>query len=236
MRKLFNPDNPFMQFLTRIADYFIVNFFVVLLSFPIITMGAAITAANKVMQDFQFDNEQPVMRSFFKSFAQNFKQSTLVWLLVLLAALLLFGDLILVYVYVGGYFKLIMFALLGSACIVVLGAAFYAFSLIARYENTLKQHLRNSVLLAIGHLPKTILILLLYASPILLCLLPEGEEALARTLATVMVVFSIFGFSLLVHLQTRLLKPVLMKLEEKPEELPQIEDSSSEGENQEVTL
>ncbi len=223
-----------MQFMTRIADYFIVNLFMVLLSFPIITFGAAITAGNKVMQDFQFDNEQPIVRSFFKSFARNFKQSTIVWLIVLLVALLLFGELILVYVYIGGTFKLIMFALLGSACIVVLGAALYAFSLIARYENTLKQHMRNSVLLAIGHLPKTILILLLYAAPVLLCILPEGEDAIARTLATVTLVLSVFGFSLLVHLQARLMKPILMKLEENPEESQQVEAVPAE-EDQGVT-
>lgn len=234
MRKLFNLDNPFMQFMSRIADYFIVNLFMVLLSFPIITMGAAMTAGNKVMQDFQFDNEQPVVRSFFKSFARNFKQSTIVWLVVVLVALFLFGDMILVYAYVNGVFKLVMFALLGSASIMVLGTALFAFSLIARYENTLKQQLRNSVLLAIGHLPKTILLLLLYATPILLCILPEGEVATARMLATVMLVFSIFGFSLLANLQTHLLKPIFIKLEEKSKEPQQIEDTPAEEENQKV--
>ena len=233
MRKFFNPDNPYMQFLARITDYFIVNLFMVLLSFPIITFGAAMTAGNKVMQDFQLDNEQPVVRSFFRSFARNFKQSTIVWLLVLLVALFLFGDLILVYVYINGIFKLIMFALLGSACIVVLGAALYAFSMIARYENTLKQHLRNSILLAIGYLPKTILLLALYAAPVLLCILPEEQDAIARMLATVMLVFSLFGFSLLVNLQTRLLKPILTKLEAAPATPQQVEDVQ---ENQEATL
>lgn len=234
MRKFFNPESPFMQFMARIADYFIINIFMVLCSLPIVTMGAAITATHKVMQNFQFDNDSPVARSFFRSFIQNFKQATVVWLLTLLAAVSLAGDALLVYLYAGELLALPLYVLVGSGVVVLLGAASYAFSLIARYENTLKQHLRNSILLAIGHLPKTVVMVALYALPVLLCLAPETTDAKLDMLTTVTLSFSFFGFTLLFYLQARLMKPVLVMLERKPEETQQIEDVSSEDAPQEI--
>ncbi len=228
MRRFFNPESPFMLFMARIADYFMVNIFMVLCSFPIVTLGAAFTAAHKVMQDIQFDNEQPIVRSFFRSFAQNFKQSTIVWLLTLLAAASLAGDALLIYLYAGETFALPLYVLVGSVSVVVLGSASYAFSLIARYDNTLKQHLRNSLLLSIGHLPKTVVMVALYAVPVLLCLAPETSNAKLDMLTTITLVFCFFGFSLLIYLQARLMKPVLVMLETKAEHAQLIEDASAD--------
>ena len=238
MRKLLSLDNPFVQFMERIWDYCVINLLIALLSFPVITLGAAFTAGQKVMQDFMFDNEQPIVRSFFRSFARNFKQSTIVWLFALLAIGFFAFDAVLIYVFVGSALYLPFYLLLGSIAVVVFGSALYAFSLIARYENTLKQHLRNSVLLAIGYLPRTVVMVFFYILPILLCVLSGvvDIDAGMQMLATVTLVFVFFGFSILSFLQARLMKPVLMKLEKTPEDSQQTEDILTESEQQEISL
>ena len=44
MSKFFNPDAPFMQGLGKVADLILLNILTVLLSIPIVTAGAAVTA------------------------------------------------------------------------------------------------------------------------------------------------------------------------------------------------
>ena len=51
MKGLLNPDSPLNQFLVRIADLCIINILTLILCIPVVTAGAAITAAHKTTQD-----------------------------------------------------------------------------------------------------------------------------------------------------------------------------------------
>ena len=55
--------------------------------------------------------------------------------------------------------------LMGSLTVVILAAAGYVFPLIARYENSLRQHLLNALILAVAKLPRTLCIVVLNALP-----------------------------------------------------------------------
>lgn len=210
--KIFSLDSPFFQFMEKVADYFIVNILTALLFLPVITGGAAITAAHKVMQNFASKNEQPIVRTYFKTFAAEFKQSTIVWLIVLGILGLLVGNIFLVYLNFSGNLAFFLYLALGIASVVFLGTAAFAFPMIARYENTLKQHLRNSLLLAIGNLPKTILMLALYAIPV--AILVASVQIFFNTLF----IWLLFGIALIINLETRIIFPIFQKLEDVSEE------------------
>lgn len=215
MGKLLSLDNPFFQAMERVADFFILNILTIVCSIPLITAGAAFAAHYKVMQNLVMDSEQPIGKSYFRAFAQSFKQATALWLMTVLAAALIVVDVILTYLYLDGL-AVTIYVLLGVIGVVAFGTAGYAFALIARYENSLKEHLRNSLILAVGNLPRTLLMLLVYAIPLLMALL-----SLPLFLNT-LIIWATFGISIILYLQARIIKPVFLMLEK-------TEDNSEES-------
>ena len=221
MGKLFDLDNPFFRFMEHVADFFILNVLTILCSIPLITVGAALTAHHKVMQNLVLDYEQPIFKSYFRAFAGNFKQATVLWLITAAFLAMMVADVLLVYFYLDGL-SIILYTLLGVISVVALGTACYTFALIARYNNTLKEHLRNGFVLAIGNLPKTVLMLLVCAAAVVLVLLALDPSF------NILFLLATFGISLIVFVHTLLLKPVFLQLEQNSEE----EEAEPEEEEQ----
>lgn len=149
-------DSPLMRFLGKVADIMLVNVLFVVCSLPIVTAGAAITAANKVMQDFVLGTESSIVKRFFQTFRSEFRRSTAAWLLTLFVCACLCYDALLVFYYLDGGLASTCYFLLGFMAFVVVAIAVYVFTLLARYENKLKNHLRNACFLAIGKIHRTI--------------------------------------------------------------------------------
>ena len=89
MNRFFNMDNKFFVFMGRVADLILLNILCILCCIPIVTAGASITALYYVTLKMARDEESYIIRSFFCSFKQNFKQSTLIWILMLAAGVLI---------------------------------------------------------------------------------------------------------------------------------------------------
>ena len=89
MNRFFNMDNKFFVFMGRVADLILLNILCILCCIPIVTAGASITALYYVTLKMARDEESYIIRSFFRSFKQNFKQSTLIWILMLAAGVLI---------------------------------------------------------------------------------------------------------------------------------------------------
>lgn len=83
MRGLFSPDSRAMKMMGRIGDIMILNVIFLLTCIPVFTIGAASTALYTVCFRFGTDSEAGVIKSYFTAFRDNLKQSTLVWLIIL---------------------------------------------------------------------------------------------------------------------------------------------------------
>lgn len=167
MGKIFDMDSPFMRFLNRVADMLILNILMVICCIPIITVGAAFTALHYVILKIIRGEEGYLFRGFFKSFIQNFRQATLMWLLMLLVIAVYVGDSI-IFNYSGLSFpKALVITVIAIGVVVVL-IAMYVFPLLARFDNTIKNTLKNAALLAFANLPKTLLMALFYAAPFII--------------------------------------------------------------------
>lgn len=221
MKKLFGFDSPFFQFMEKVANFFIVNALVMLCSLPVITMGAAVTAGFKVMQNMTMENDQPIVKSFFRAFIGNFKQASLLWLVVVLVLVFLIADLLLVFFNLTGSIALIIYLLLAVSSVIALGTATFAFHLIARYENTFKEHLRNAFFLALGNLPRTVIMLMVLAIPVAFLII--NPTFFFNTL----IFWSFIGVSILFYAVTLLIRPIFRKLEADPEEESEEEDTKS---------
>ncbi len=216
MRTLFNPDNPFMQMLVKIGDMIIANFLFLLCSLPVVTIGASAAALNKVMQGIALGEDKYVVRPFFRAFAQNFRQATIAWLWIALfiAALLCYWLIIMAYCV--GALRTALNALLFAIAILVLCVAVYLFALMVRYENTLREHLRNAMILAVVKLPKTVLMAALQVLPLIIAYL--SGAVFVQTL-----IFWVFiGFGFISYAQSGLLRRVFRELEKSHGEAPDV--------------
>lgn len=167
MGRFLDMDSPVMRILNRLADLLILNFLMIICCIPVITVGAAFTAMHYVLLKMVRDEEGYLIRGFFKSFAANFKQATVLWLIMLLIIGVYIGD-GLIFQYSSIQFpKPLMIAVVAIA-ILLLMTAVYVFPLQARFENTVKNTLKNAMILAFANLPKTILMVVLYALPLVI--------------------------------------------------------------------
>ena len=93
MDRLFNMDNKFFTVMGRVADLIMLNVVFLICCLPIVTIGASLTALHYVTLKMARNEESYIIRSFFKSFKQNFKQATIINLIMLLFGGLLYLDL-----------------------------------------------------------------------------------------------------------------------------------------------
>jgi len=167
MGKFFDMDSPVMRFLNRVGDLMILNFLMIVCCIPVITAGAAFTAMHYVLLKIVRGEEGYLVRGFFKSFRSNFKQATLIWLLMLLVVAVYVGD-TWIFNYSGLVFPKALIIAVVAVAIILLMAAVYVFPLLARFENSVKNTLKNAMLLTFANLPKTILMMACYILPLVL--------------------------------------------------------------------
>lgn len=82
--RLFDSEGPIMEVLGKLADIIFINFTFVILSLPIITMGASLCAMYECCFSLIEDTEDVfVPRQFFRSFVKNLKRGTGAWVISL---------------------------------------------------------------------------------------------------------------------------------------------------------
>lgn len=165
MGRILDIESPFMRGLNKLADLIYLNLLTVICCIPVITVGASMTALHYVLLKMVKNEEGYITRSFFKSFKQNFKQATLIWLILLLAICILTGD-FLIFNYSGLSFPKWLQVVMLAVAIFILFATMHLFPLLARYENSIMNTYRNSLFMGILNLPKTVVMMVCWLIPI----------------------------------------------------------------------
>ncbi len=190
MSKLFRMDSPLMRFLTKIADLMVLNILFCVTSIPLITIGASWTALYSVTLKMVRDEEGSVSHSYFRSFRQNFKQATLLWLGVLVVLALLVLDIRVL----NGMSEGTASGLLrvGVEILALLGIMVlqYLFPSLARFEASLADTLKNACMMALAYLPKTALMTAAAVGAVWITLINN------TTIAVGLMVWPLIGFSL----------------------------------------
>ena len=156
-----------MRFLTRVADLMILNILVIVCCIPIITAGAAFTGLHYVLLRIVRNEEGYIARGFFKSFKENFKQATIIWLIVLVFLAIFVGDL-LIFNYSAIEFPKALVIVLLALFMTVAMTVSYVFPVLSRFENTVFNTIKNALFMGILNFPKTILMMVLYVAPIVI--------------------------------------------------------------------
>lgn len=169
-RNLLRPDSPLMITMTQITDCIFLSLFWLLGCFPVVTAGASFGALyDSVYYGFRRGDKHPWQR-FFHSFKANWKSGivpTLVF--ILLAVLLGKGTIGLWNAAVYGSISWTAFAAGAFLGVTALGILSVLFPVLSRFENTLANLLKNTLLLSLANLPRTIALGMLNAAAVLLC-------------------------------------------------------------------
>ena len=159
-----NPDGKLFNILSTIGDLFILNIAWVIACIPIVTIGAAETALYYNTLKIAENRESYVWKSFWRSFRDNFKQATVIWLMALVAMAVLALDLGIsgnLSEAAQGVFKIVLLAVF----IFFWLELSFVFPVLARFENTTGGILKAAFVMAIQHFPSALLILVIHALP-----------------------------------------------------------------------
>jgi len=169
MKDLFDVDNPVWRLMGKVGDLIILNILAFVCSIPIVTIGASWTALYYVTMRMVKKKEGYVAKEFFHSFKENFRQATAIWLITLLIIVIFCVDIIICRS-MSNQISDILLVVVGFVAFIVFGTVSFVFPLLARFENTVKNTIRNAFLLSIANVPYTVLFILFIAAPIVLAI------------------------------------------------------------------
>lgn len=192
MNRFFNMESPLFQFLSKLADMMILNLLFLVTCIPIVTIGAAWTSLYYVSLKMVRGEESYIARSYFKSFKENFKQSTVIWLIVLVLIIILVLDFRIMSGFEGMGFNVIK---IGISMVSFLEAMIlmYLFPLVAKFYNTIKNTFQNAFLMSIRHLPQTLIMLVITVGSVLLTFWNSW------TLSYGILIWILLGFALIAY-------------------------------------
>lgn len=207
-----NPDSRIMSFLAKLGDMFILNVLYLVCCIPVITIGAATTALYYNTLKMAENRESYVWREFLRTFKENFKQATIIWMIILVIGAVLVGD----FLVMGGIGSQALSSVTAIVVIVVgvflILTAVYVFPVLARFDNSVLNIMKYALLMAIRHLPSTVVILAIHSVPLLLAF--ASLEAFIRGLLPVL----LFTVSILAYFESKLFSRIFSNYYPKTED------------------
>lgn len=163
MTDLFDLDGPVLQLINKIVYSVYLNILWFICCIPVVTVGASTTALFYVTLKLSKNEEGNVTKAFFRSFRENFRQSTFIWLILLALGIVLGVD---GYVLYHMRFENIFWTLC-TAVFCVAAAAYaivlmYIFPLLARFDNTTGAMFKNALMIGVRFLFCTVLMAAVY--------------------------------------------------------------------------
>jgi uncharacterized membrane protein YesL len=170
MKQLFSYDSPVSQALFKFCWACCLGAVWLVCSLPVFTLGASTTALYAVTIKLVRDRESTSpLRQFFAAFRSNFKQATILWLMLLTVGVFLALD-----VYILSHLRsttagapavvwTLLFAVVLAASLIYVIILLYTFPLLSCFENNNRAMLLNAFLVGVRYLFCTILMLALHA-------------------------------------------------------------------------
>ena len=162
--KFFSYESKFSQLLLKLCYSCYLNLLWFICSLPVFTIGAATTAMYYVSLKIVRGEESHVAPMFFRSFKENFKQSTVVWLIMLGIGLFLGADIYILnhlrksFTGTAAVIWTVMLAMVIAVTVAYVIVLEYIFPLIASVHNTTPAMFRNSFMIGTHYLFATILV------------------------------------------------------------------------------
>ena len=169
-RKFLNPDNALMITMTQITDCIFLSLFWLIGCIPVVTIGASFAALYDSTYRGFWQGEKHCWGRFLEVFRENWKAGILPTGVFLAVLYLLVQLLVSLWNRaVAGAVSWMVFSGGAFVGVLVLGIVSVLFPMLSRFENPLPVLLKNTVFLAMAHLPRTLALGILNAAAGLLC-------------------------------------------------------------------
>lgn len=166
--KLFSYGSTFSQAALRAASSCYLNVLWLICSLPVVTVGAATTALYSVTLKLAEGDDGHLTQRFFRAFRENYRQATVLWLIVLAGGVFLALDGYILYhlrassTGAAAVFWTLLLAVILAAAVAYAIILVYVFPLTASVVNTNLAMLKNSFLIGTHYLFCTIVVFVIH--------------------------------------------------------------------------
>ena len=198
----FDPKSKATRFLTSLCNLLLLNLIFIVSCIPVITIGAAVTSLYRITIAILAGDNPSVIKDYFRCYRENFLKATgLLLLYSVLTAFFVF-EIYMIRTMLDPSFQWTAFFPF-FFILVIVASSFYSFPLLAWFDESFKQILKNSLLIALTNLPVTIMYIAISA----------GLAFLVYQFPTItMSQMVFFGFSLFALFYSLFLKRIFEKL------------------------
>ena len=159
--KFFSIDSPLYKFMQRLWDIVKLNFMWILFSLPIVTAGVSTVAAFYVALRMSDDTEGDIIHNFTSAFKVNLKQGIAMTFISLICVTAVWLDFAIYNMTEENSLPFLIIGILSAYFLTF--SLIYVYPLIARYDNTVFNSLRNSFRLGMKFFIRTIVLIFIVA-------------------------------------------------------------------------
>lgn len=151
-------NSPLFQFIYTLSEFIMLNLVFLICCIPIFTIGASLSALYQVTLQEARGEHGYIIKKFFYSFKENFSTSTFAFLIYFFIGYILFFNLFF-WASMGTIISSVILLLISLASLILTISFLYTFPLIARFNNSTIQTIKNSYIIAMTHKKRTLSIL-----------------------------------------------------------------------------
>lgn len=192
--KFFSVESPLYKFMQSLWDILKLNFMWIIFCIPIVTIGGSTIAAFSVLLRMSEDQEGNVIKDFWKAFKENWKQGIFIGLLPPICFEAVFLD-----------FQLYNAVEKGGLGILIVGCfsayififcLIYVFPLLARYDNTVINSIKNSFRIGMKFFGRTFLLLVIIAVEVLIIFWNPTTKFVGALIGPACIMYTISGVAM----------------------------------------
>ncbi len=161
MAGFFSTDSKLYRFMCKLTDLVKLNLMWLLFSLPIVTLGASTIAASAISLKMAEGQEGYVARDFLKAFKDNLRQGIPMSFITIICIWAVWMDF---QIFDKSEENSVLFLIIGIiAAYVFAFSLLYVFPLLARYENTVLNSLKNSFRISMKYFFRSLLLVVIVA-------------------------------------------------------------------------
>lgn len=165
-------ENPLFEFINTTVNFIALNFLFLITCIPVITIGPAVAALYQVLLREARGENGYLCSTYLKHFKEMFLHGTAVFIFYI-TALFISTFTAVFWGSMGGILSVVITALLVLVSVVIFSSMLYVFPLMARFDNSIKQTIKNAFIIALSNPMLTVILLFLHITVIcLLCFVP----------------------------------------------------------------
>lgn len=194
MAGFFSPDSKPYKFMSRLTDVVKLNLLWLLFSLPVVTIGISTIAAFTVTLRMVDDEEGHIAADFIKAFKSNWKQGIPMTFISIISIWAVYLDF---QIYNAVEENAVVFLIIGIiAAYVVSFSLMYIYPLLARYENTIVNSLKNSFSISMKYFLRSLLLLIILAFEFAVIMWNYTTMFIGVLMGPVFMMFTVSGFAM----------------------------------------